>query len=165
MVAELTVALATLVLAEPLMTVVHRFAFHGPLWCEHRSHHAHPTARRIVRNDLLWVGPLLVSAALITIGGPVCVGVGVGGAAYVAAYVFAHDGVSHGRFWVPRAVRRLTVFRIIAQTHRLHHRGGRDGAGAPPFGVYTAPLEHRWRLLADYRPPTKLCSEGATRVS
>ena len=54
----LVVALATIVLAEPLMAMVHRFVFHGPLWCEHESHHAHPTVRRVVRNDLLWIWPL-----------------------------------------------------------------------------------------------------------
>ncbi|HZR83605.1 MAG TPA: hypothetical protein VFD92_21100 [Candidatus Binatia bacterium] len=163
MLTTLGVAAATLVLSEPVMTLVHRFVFHGPLWCEHRSHHAHPNARRIVRNDLLWLWPLGASAALIALGGPVVAGLGIGVAAYVAAYVFAHDGVAHGRFRVPRRVRRLTVFRIIAQTHHLHHRGGRAGFGAPPFGVYTAPLEHRWRLLAGDAPPDKVCSPAAAR--
>jgi beta-carotene 3-hydroxylase len=143
---------------EPVMALVHRFLFHGPLWCSHKSHHEHPTARRIVRNDLLWLWPLLGSAALVSFGGPLSVGVGLGVAAYVAAYVFAHDGVAHGRFWVPGVVRRMTVFRVVAQTHRLHHRGGRDGVGAPPFGVFLAALEYRWGLGARYAPPTKLCS-------
>lgn len=154
----LVVALATIVLAEPLMAMVHRFVFHGPLWCEHESHHAHPTVRRIVRNDLLWIWPLLVAAGLVTFCGPVLAGIGLGGALYVAAYIFAHDGVAHGRFSVPRAVSRMTTFRIMAQTHRLHHRGGRGGVGAPPFGVYLATLEHRWGLLASYRAPTKVCA-------
>jgi hypothetical protein len=139
------------------MTLVHRFVFHGPLWCSHKSHHEHPTARRIVRNDLLWLWPLLASAALVSLGSPVLVGLGIGGAAYVAAYILAHDGVAHGRFRVPTAVRRMTVFRVVAQTHHLHHRGGRDGVGASPFGVYLAHLEHRWRLSARYSPPTKVC--------
>src|SRR5262245_6693140 len=137
MLGTLAVAASTVILAEPLMTVVHRFVFHGPLWCEHESHHAYPTVRRIVRNDLLWVWPLLGSALLIIFGGPAVAGVGIGACLYVAAYIFAHDGVSHGRFWVPRWVRRLTPFRIIAQTHRLHHR---SRVGAAPFGVYFAPL-------------------------
>src|SRR5262245_54065878 len=154
MVAQPAVALATLVLAEPLMTLVHRFVFHGALWCEHESHHAHPTARRIVRNDLLWLWPLAASAVLVVFGTPVLAGVGLGGALYVAAYVFAHDGVAHGRFPVPGSVRRMTVFRMIAQTHRLHHR---MRVGAPPFGVYLAPLEYRWGVLAHYTPPTKVC--------
>jgi beta-carotene 3-hydroxylase len=150
----LAAALATVVLAEPVMTLVHRFVFHGPLWCEHESHHAHPTACCIVRNDLLWVWPLLASAVLVAIGGPALVGLGIGGALYIAAYILAHDGVAHGRFPVPGWIRRLTLFRIIAQTHRLHHH---SRAGAPPFGVYLAPLEHRWGLLVRYTPPTKLC--------
>ena len=158
-------AVTTFLLAEPTMTLVHRFVFHGPLWCEHETHHAHPSARRIVRNDLLWIWPLLASAALVAFGDPVLVGVGIGGAAYVAAYIFAHDGVAHGRFSVPRRVRRMTVFRIIAQTHRLHHRGGRRGMGAPPFGVYLAPLEHRLGLLIQYTPPTKLCAPARARAA
>jgi len=157
MVTELAVAVGTLLVSEPLMTLVHRFAFHGPLWCSHKSHHEQPTARRIVRNDLLWLWPLSASAALVIFGSPVLAGIGIGGAAYVGAYIFAHDGVAHARFWVPRAVRRMTVFRVVAQTHRLHHRDGRQGVGAPPFGVYAAHLEHRWRLSARYTPPTRLC--------
>lgn len=155
---ELAAALTTLVVAEPAMAGVHRFVFHGPLWCEHKSHHAHPTVRRIVRNDLLWLWPLLASALLISFGGPVLVGLGIGGALYVGAYIVAHDGVAHGRFWVPRFIRRATIFRAVAKTHRLHHRGGRDGVGAAPFGVYLAHVEHRWGLSARYRPPTKVCS-------
>jgi beta-carotene 3-hydroxylase len=153
------VAIATLVVAEPLMTLVHRFVFHGPLWCEHESHHAHPTVRGIVRNDLLWVWPLLASAALVVFGSPALAGLGIGGALYVGAYIFAHDGVAHGRFPLPRWVRRMTVFRIIGQTHRLHHR---TCVGAPPFGVYLAPLERRWRLLVHYTPPTKVCDPPVT---
>lgn len=150
-------AVVTLVLAEPFMTLVHRFMFHGLLWCEHESHHAHPTDRRIVRNDLLWIWPLLTSAVLVFFGGPALAGIGIGGTFYVGAYILAHDGIAHGRFWVPRRLRRLSAFRIIAQTHRLHHRGGRSGKGAPPFGVYLAPLEHRWGILVQYTPPTKVC--------
>src|SRR5262245_55462816 len=158
MVVELSVALVTLLTAEPAMTLVHRFVFHGPLWCSHKSHHAHPTARRIVQNDLLWLGPLLASAALITFGGPALVGVGLGGAGYVTAYIFAHDGVAHGRFPVPSRLRRMTIFRVVAKTHRLHHRGGRDGVGASPFGIYAAHLQHRWRLGIGYTAPTKICA-------
>jgi beta-carotene 3-hydroxylase len=158
MVAEFAVALGTLVAFEPFMALVHRFLFHGRLWCWHKSHHEHPTARRLVRNDLLWLWPLLGSAALITLGGPALVGLGIGTAAYVGAYIVAHDGIAHGRFWVPEPVRRLRGFRVVAEAHRLHHRGGRRGVGAPPFGVYAAHLEHRWRLSARYSPPTRLCS-------
>jgi hypothetical protein len=103
------------------------------------------------------VWPLLTSAFLVAFGGPVLTGVGIGGALYVGAYILAHDGVAHGRFPVPAFIRRATVFRVVAKTHRLHHRGGRDGVGASPFGVYLAHLEHRWGLSARHRPPTKVC--------
>lgn len=155
---ELAVAVATGIVAEPVMAVVHRFAFHGPLWCSHKSHHEHPTAPRLVRNDLAWLWPLLTSAILIMFGGPVLVGLGIGTVAYAGAYILAHDGVAHGRFWVPEVIRQMTVFRVIAQTHHLHHRGGRDGVGATPFAVYFAHLEYRWGLSARYRAPTKLCA-------
>ena len=155
-------AVATLALAEPVMTVIHRFLFHGPLWCEHRSHHAHPTARRLVRNDMLWLWPLAGAAALLVWGWPALRGVGIGSAAYVGAYVFAHDGVAHGRFRVPRVVRRLAVFRGIAETHRLHHR---HPAGAPPFGVYLTALEYRWRLTVRYSPPPKTCGPASAARS
>ena len=151
----LAVALGTAVAFEPFMAVVHRFLFHGPLWCAHKSHHEEPTARGIVRNDLLWVWPLAASAVLAVAGAR---GVGLGIAAYVVAYVVAHDGVAHGRFRVPAAVRRNAVLRQVARTHRLHHRGGRDGGGAPPFALYAAALEHRWRLGAGYSAPTRICS-------
>jgi beta-carotene 3-hydroxylase len=165
-VTELGIALVTLATFEPVMATIHRFLFHGPLWCWHKSHHEQPTARQLVLNDLLWMPPLLTAAALIAVGvrlspgiGPdAMVGLGIGTAAYVAAYVLAHDGVAHGRFPVPPALRRMAVFRVVARTHSLHHRGGRTGTGAVPFGVYAAHLEYRWRLNAGYAPPTKLCS-------
>ena len=77
MLVALTVALGTLVAFEPIMTLVHRLVFHGPLWCSHKSHHEYPTARRIVRNDLLWLWPLLVSAAaLLRLCRGACLGLG-----------------------------------------------------------------------------------------
>jgi len=158
------VALVTLVALEPVMALVHRFVFNGPLWCWHESHHEHPTARRIVRNDLLWLWPLLGSAALISLGGPGLAGIGVGIVGYVAAYILAHDGVAHGRFWVPMFVRRMSGFRLLAQTHHLHHRGGRHG-GAPPFAVYAAPVEHTWHVSKNFVPATKPCPPGRVRVA
>jgi beta-carotene 3-hydroxylase len=156
---ELGIALVTLVVSEPVMTLVHRFVFHGPLWCSHKSHHEHPTARRIVGNDLLWLWPLLASAALVSFGGPALAGIGLGIAGYVGAYIFAHDGVAHGRFWLPTFIRRMRGFQVLAEAHHLHHRGGRHG-GASPFAVYAAPLEHGWHLSQDVVRATKPCSSA-----
>ena len=161
-----TVALITVVALEPVMTLVHRFLFHGPLWCWHKSHHEHPSAHHPVFNDLLWAPPLLVSTALVVSGaaflpglaGEVVAGIGIGTAAYVAAYVFAHDGVAHGRFRVPGWAKHSRVFRAIARSHNLHHRGGTEGVGAPPFGVYAAALEQRWGFSDGYSPPSKVCA-------
>ena len=160
---QIAAAAVTLVAYEPFMAVLHRFLFHGPLWCWHKSHHEHPSARQLVRNDFLWVWPLSVSVLLMTFGGPVLVGVGIGTAAYVAAYIVAHDGIAHGRFWVPHFLRRLPLFRVVAETHGLHHRDGRSGVGATPFGVYLAGLEYRWGLSAAYTPPTKVCAPTSLR--
>ena len=158
----LVVAVGTLLVAEPAMALVHRFVFHGPLWCSHKSHHEHPSAGRIVRNDLLWLWPLLTSAVLLTFGGPVLVGIGLGTAGYVAAYIFVHDGVAHGRFWVPMFVRRMRGFRLLAQAHHLHHRGGRHG-GVSPFAVYAALWEQH--VSEGFVPATKPCSPVHVRAT
>ena len=161
---ELGVGFVTLVAFEPLMALVHRFVFHGPLWCWHESHHAHPTARRIVRNDLLWLWPLLASVVVISFGGPVPVGIGLGMSAYAGAYIFAHDGVAHGRFWIPKFVRRMSAFRLLAQTHHLHHRGGRHG-GASPFAVYAAPWEQSWHVSERFVPAARPCPHAQVRAA
>jgi beta-carotene 3-hydroxylase len=161
---DLAVAVLTLIVAEPVMALVHRFIFHGPLWCSHESHHQHPTARRIVPNDLLWFWPLLAAAVLVTFGGSVLAGIGIGTAAYVGAYIFIHDGVAHGRFRVPGFVKRMRVAQALAETHQLHHRGGRHG-GASPFAVYAAPLEHAWQMSRDFVPAAKPCPPAPVRAA
>ena len=158
MLVTLVAATVTAVVFEPLMAIVHRYLFHGPLWCWHKSHHEQPTARTLVRNDLLWVWPLSAAGLLVAYGGVVLAGVGLGIATYVVAYIVAHDGVAHGRFRVPSLLRGAGLFRLVAETHGLHHRGGRDGAGAPPFGVYLAHVEYRVGIGADYSAPTKVCN-------
>jgi beta-carotene 3-hydroxylase len=158
------IALVTLVAFEPSMALVHRFVFHGPLWCWHESHHAHPTARRIVRNDLLWLWPLAGAAALVAVGGPIAIGIGIGTVAYVGAYILAHDGIAHGRFPVPAFLKRMRTFRLLADMHHLHHRGGRRG-GASPFAVYAAPLEQRWQMSEAFVPAPKPCPPARVRAA
>src|SRR6188508_3333580 len=101
---SLAVAAVTLVVSEPAMTLVHRWIFHGPLWCVHRSHHAAPTVRRLVSNDLLWAAHFTVTGALISLSlwfgdaawARTILGIALGAAGYGLAYILAHDGVAHG---------------------------------------------------------------------
>ena len=139
----LSIVLITLVVFEPLMSVVHRRLFHGPLWRWHRSHHESPNAHRLVLNDLIWVIHFALSGILILLG---AAGIGSGAALYGLAYVLAHDGLAHGRFPVPSVLRRTRLFRRLIRAHHLHHRTSSGSLGAVPFGIYSALVELR---LAD----------------
>jgi len=158
-------AVGALVAFEPLMAAVHRFLFHGPLWCSHRSHHERPTARRLVSNDFLWVPYLALAAVLALAGavwwqrvfGQILVGVGAGAAGYALAYILAHDGLAHGRFWMPAFLRRSALGRRLIRSHRRHHRGGTSGLGAAPFGIYGAPLEIALRIGDGFTPTARSC--------
>src|SRR4051812_16427938 len=119
----IAVSLITLIVFEPLMTVVHRWVFHGPLWRLHRSHHAFQNSHRLVLNDLIWAVHLLASGAVAALGfwfrtgmrGQVALGLGVGAALYALAYIFVHDGVAHGRFRIPSAVRGMAFLRRLTR--------------------------------------------------
>jgi beta-carotene 3-hydroxylase len=158
------VAILTMVLFEPAMALVHRWLFHGPLWCLHRSHHEQPRARRLVPNDALWVTYFVAFGALIAFGAQsvapwagAAVGFGAGACAYGIAYLAAHDGLAHGRFWMPAVLRRSRAVRRLVRAHHHHHRDGTAGMGAPPFGVYAAHLELEWGLSEDYEPRYRSC--------
>jgi len=156
--------LIVLVLSEPVMTLIHRWLFHGPLWCMHRSHHEFPASRKLVKNDLLWLSYFVFATAIFLLsvfyfdqlGGQILTGVSSGAALYGAAYIFAHDGVAHGRFYVPRSIKRHSFFRRLTMAHGSHHRGGVQGPGSAPFGVYSGPFELAHHLndgfFPDYRP-------------
>jgi beta-carotene 3-hydroxylase len=142
-----------MVTLEPAMSLVHRSVFHGPLWCAHRSHHEFPRARRFVPNDGLWLAYFLLFGALTAFGAMseapwagVLAGAGAGACGYGMAYVLAHDGFAHGRFWTPAVLRRSRLVRGLVRAHHLHHADGPRGAGRPPFGVYSAPIELAWGL-------------------
>jgi hypothetical protein len=46
----------------------------------------------------------------------VLVGIGLGTAAYVGVYIFAHDGMAHDRFWVPMFARPSALFGFTMAT-------------------------------------------------
>ncbi|RKQ95845.1 beta-carotene 3-hydroxylase [Kushneria sinocarnis] len=100
----------------------HRFIMHGFLWCWHRSHHSERHGP-FEMNDLFAVLFAIPSIALILLGSlghPAALAVGLGIAAYGAAYFLFHDGLVHRRFPVPFN-RQRPFWRRRIQAHRLHH--------------------------------------------
>ena len=126
---EVLVAVAALVLMEPVTALVHRFVMHGFGMGWHRSHHE-PPRRVLEANDLF---PVVFASATIVVlaigvsvsGAPLLVPVGIGVTAYGAAYLLVHDVVIHRRLAflpVPDA-----LLRPWREAHNVHHLF----AGAP----------------------------------
>jgi beta-carotene 3-hydroxylase len=129
-------ALAALIVMEPITTLMHRLVFHGFGMGWHRSHHG-PPRRLLEPNDLF---PLVFAAATIIVlsigvyvgGGAVLVPLGVGVTAYGAAYLLVHDVVIHRRIpWLPITDRLGARLRAA---HNVHHLFGRA-----PYG-FLAPI-------------------------
>ncbi|MFL6243610.1 MAG: beta-carotene hydroxylase, partial [Acidimicrobiia bacterium] len=99
---NLLVAVAALVLMEPVTALVHRLVMHGFGMGWHRSHHE-PPRRALEANDLFPVVFAAVTILVLAIGVyapgapslPVPIGIGV--TAYGAAYLLVHDVVIHRR--------------------------------------------------------------------
>ena len=133
------IAVATLVVMEPVTAALHRFVFHGFGMGWHRSHHDPP--RRVLEpNDLF---PLVFSVATICVlsigvwvgDGEVLVPVGVGITAYGAAYLVVHDVIIHRRIpWLPVPDAVLARLRTAHNAHHLHARA--------PYG-FLAPVVPR----------------------
>lgn len=129
-------ALAALVLMEPITAVTHRVLFHGAGMGWHRSHHEPP--RGVVEaNDLF---PVVFAAATIVVlsigvwvgAGEVLVPIGIGVTAYGAAYLVVHDVVIHRR--VPWLHVPDRVGARLRHSHNVHHLFGRE-----PYG-FLAPM-------------------------
>ena len=139
-------AVAALVLMEPLTAVLHRVVFHGFGMGWHRSHHA-PPRRALEANDLY---PVTFGAATIVLlavgvwvgGGSALVPIGIGITAYGAAYLVVHDVVIHRRLPWPTIPDRVGA--RIRAAHNVHHL-----YSGPPFG-FLAPVVPR-RLVAQAR--------------
>jgi beta-carotene 3-hydroxylase len=121
---------------------LHRFAWHGPLWGIHRTHHARRPGR-FERNDALSGLHAPIAIVLIVAGsrmGPglghdAALGIGAGMTAFGALYLVIHDGLVHARLPV-RFLMRLAALRAVVAAHREHHRRGRA-----PYGILFGPWE------------------------
>ena len=139
-------AVAALVLMEPLTAVLHRVVFHGFGMGWHRSHHALPRGA-LEANDLY---PVTFGAATIVLlavgvwvgGGSALVPIGIGITAYGAAYLVVHDVVIHRRLPWPPIPDRLGA--RLRAAHNVHHL-----YSGPPFG-FLAPVVPR-RLATQAR--------------
>ena len=129
-------ALAALVLMEPITAVTHRVLFHGVGMGWHRSHHE-PPRRVLEANDLF---PVVFAAATIVVlsigvwigAGEVLVPIGIGVTAYGAAYLVVHDVVIHRRVPWLHVPDRLGAG--LRAAHNVHHLFGRE-----PYG-FLAPV-------------------------
>jgi beta-carotene 3-hydroxylase len=133
---------------EKWAAVVHRVAWHGPLWRVHRSHHRRREGR-FEANDGLSMTHAPVAIALVLWGcraapGPVreiAFGTGIGMSLFGVAHLLVHDGLVHGRLPV-EGLLRLPVLgrylRAVVEAHWIHHR---DAARGAPYGLFLGPRE------------------------
>ena len=130
------IAVAALVLMEPITAVTHRLLFHGAGMGWHRSHHE-PPRTRFEANDLFPVVFAIATILVLSIGvwvgaGDVLVPIGIGITAYGAAYLVVHDLVIHRRVPWMHVPDRLGA--RLRAAHNVHHLFGRE-----PYG-FLAPV-------------------------
>jgi beta-carotene 3-hydroxylase len=129
-------AVAALIVMEPVTAVLHRVVFHGFGMGWHRSHHE-PPREVLEANDLFPVVFATLTIIVLSIGawvggGDVLVPIGAGVTAYGAAYLLVHDVVIHRRIpWLPIPDRVGTRLRAAHNVHHLYSRA--------PFG-FLAPV-------------------------
>jgi beta-carotene 3-hydroxylase len=142
------VALAALVLMEPVAALAHRFVFHGFGMGWHRSHHL-PPRRVFEANDLFPVVFAAATIGVLSVGvyvgaGDVLVPIGVGVTAYGVSYLFVHDLVIHRRLAGLRVPDRLG--RRLRAAHNVHHLYSRA-----PYGFLAPIVPRSLRVEADGR--------------
>jgi beta-carotene 3-hydroxylase len=121
---DVLVAVAALVLMEPVTALVHRFVMHGFGMGWHRSHHESP--RTVLEaNDrfpVVFAGVTIVILAIgvyVTSAPRLLVPIGIGVTAYGAAYLLVHDVVIHRRLaFLPLPDGLLRRWR---EAHNVHH--------------------------------------------
>jgi beta-carotene 3-hydroxylase len=139
-------AVAALVVMEPVTAVLHRVVFHGFGMGWHRSHHAPPRSP-LEANDLFPVTFGIATIVVLAVGvwgggGSALVPIGIGITAYGAAYLLVHDVVIHRRLPWPPIPDGLGA--RLRAAHNVHHL-----YSGPPFG-FLAPVVPR-RLAAQAR--------------
>lgn len=145
-------ALAVMVVMEPVTYLAHRYVMHGVGMGWHRSHHRRRRSG-FEKNDLY---PVVFASATIALmafgavfGPPVLFPIGVGISLYGLAYLFAHELYIHRR-WT-RFTARLPWFEHLAEAHALHHRFGGEPYGFL-FPVVPASLRRRAAEAEASRP-------------
>jgi beta-carotene 3-hydroxylase len=142
------VAVAALVLMEPVTALIHRFVMHGFGMGWHRSHHEPPRAA-LEANDLFPVVFASATIVLLSIGVYVAsaprllVPIGIGVTAYGAGYLLVHDVVIHRRLaFLPLPEWLLRRWR---DAHNVHHLFAQAPYG---FLAPVVPAELRRRAAA-----------------
>jgi beta-carotene 3-hydroxylase len=142
------VAVAALVLMEPVTALIHRFVMHGFGMGWHRSHHEPPRAA-LEANDLFPVVFASATIVLLSIGVYVAsaprllVPIGIGVTAYGAGYLLVHDVVIHRRLaFLPLPEWLLRRWR---DAHNVHHLFAQAPYG---FLAPVVPAELRRRASA-----------------
>lgn len=105
---------------------VHKYLMHGLLWSLHRDHHKKDHDGFFEWNDIFFIMFAAPSIYLIYKGfnngaADPRLWMGLGIAAYGAAYVFVHDVFVHQRFRIFRKIDN-PYFRALRKAHRVHHK-------------------------------------------
>jgi beta-carotene 3-hydroxylase len=142
------IALASLVLTEPVAALAHRLVFHGFGMGWHRSHHL-PPRRRLEANDLFPVVFSAVTIAVLAVGvwvgaGEVLIPIGIGVTAYGACYLLVHDLVIHRRIGALPVPDRIG--HRLRDAHNVHHL-----FSDAPFGFLAPVVPPRLRDAARAR--------------
>ena len=145
---KVLIAVAALVLTEPVAALAHRFVFHGFGMGWHRSHHQ-PPRRALEANDLFPVVFSALTIAVLSIGvwigaGEVLIPIGIGVTAYGAGYLVVHDLVIHRRVTALRVPDR--VGHRLRDAHNVHHL-----FSDAPFGFLAPVVPSRLRDAARQR--------------
>jgi beta-carotene 3-hydroxylase len=141
-------AVAALIVMEPLTTLAHRVVFHGFAMGWHRSHHLPPRAA-LEANVLFPAVFALLTIGVLSIGvwvgaGSVLVPIGIGVTAYGAAYLVVHDLVIHRRVRLLHVADR--VGHRLRAAHNVHHLFGQA-----PYGFLAPIVPRTLRDRADAR--------------
>ena len=153
------IAILVALAMEPWSRVVHKHAWHGPLYKVHASHHE--PSGLLEANDVFAVLHAVPACAMIVygleatgLGADLAFGVGIGMTAFGASYALIHEGLIHERFNVSFLLRFRWLARIRA-AHRAHHITGEE-----PYGLFLGPqeLQQRSRRLAERRSRERAAS-------
>jgi beta-carotene 3-hydroxylase len=143
---------------ELLSYALHRWAFHGPLWRVHRTHHV---ARHgpFELNDFFSLIFALASIGLLIVGlhDPLrspAFAVGVGFTIYGVLYFVIHDLFTHRRYLPFQS--KNPVMRLLKQAHLRHHHSA-EQRGQEPFGLFLFDprLLRRPTRSVDRSPPSE----------